>query len=116
MRLTAAEKRNAATRLLEWLKETGTTNWPNTYEMIQKASSALDEEIYTLWKAFDLLIVLGRLERNSPSGQKGARVEHWTPIEAPAPAHVVECKPENCPVLETLKKRFPSVREALETP
>ncbi len=104
--LTPAQKRGIADKLLRWLKDNDTKSWANTYLILREASSALDEEVFNLWKAFDLLLILGRIERISPNGRKGARVISYAPLTKPVPSDAVICSRANCPILKNIEKIF----------
>jgi hypothetical protein len=107
VRFTARERLTLAGSLLTWLKGIGMETWPNNSKMLEEASDALEVEKYDLWKAFDLLIILGRLERNNPNGRFGGHVANWTPVEQPLPPSVEVCRPETCPVVKALRDKFP---------
>ena len=102
-------KLRLAGRLLTYFQDTKTAYWKNTYAVLRGAAEDLGEEVYNLWAAFDLLLILGRVERNSPNGREGARVVDWTPVELPLPAGVRECKVESCPVVKALLTAFPGL-------
>ncbi len=84
MRKPPTYKRDLADRLLQWLNESGTTSWPRGYIMLAEASQSLKETIPDLWAGYDLLLALGRIERNNPNGKEGARVVDFRPLCLPA--------------------------------
>ena len=104
--LSPLQKRAIAERFLSWLREKNILSWPNTYSIIVRAADALDEEIYNLWKAYDLLVILGRLERISPNGRKGCRVLLYTPLTKPVPNEAIICNKQNCPILKQIGEIF----------
>lgn len=105
-------KRDLADRLLAWLKEVGgirysiggAVTWPNTYGMLMAAAADLDAEVFSLWKAFDLLIVMGRVVRNNPNGKKGGRVLDFSPLAVPLPPGFHLCEPDHCPVVQAVRR------------
>jgi len=105
--LTARQKLTMAGSLLAWLQGTKLETWPSNGQMLEAASDALKVQKCDLWKAFDLLITLGRFERNNPNGRFGGHVADWTPVELPLPASADICRPETCPVLKALRAKFP---------
>lgn len=81
--MTPADKRALADRLLTWLKAQGPQSWTRTYEILVKAAVDLDTEIFQLWKAYDVLLVMGRVERTIPHKSAG-RVLDTRPLSEPA--------------------------------
>ncbi|KKL98739.1 hypothetical protein LCGC14_1821400 [marine sediment metagenome] len=106
--LSPFEKRAIAEKFLHWLSENSIKDWPNTYSLIVRAADALDEEVYNLWKAYDLLVILGRLERISPNGRKGCRVLCFTPLTKPVPSDAILCNKKSCPILKQIGEIFNS--------
>ena len=101
--LTPVEKRELADKFLNWLVRMDYRSWDKTYTILLEASEALNEEVYNLWKAVDLLITLGRIERISPNGRQGCRVVSIIPLTLPVPSEAVICKRENCPFLKAIE-------------
>jgi len=104
--LTPTQKRIIAERFLAWLENNNIKEWGNTYSILLEVSEALNIEVYNLWKAHDLLITLGRIERISPNGKKGCRVVDYTPLTKPIDASILICSKESCPILKNLNKVF----------
>ncbi len=98
--LTPARKREIADNFLTYLKDNGIKQWGKTYMLLLELSEILKEEVYDLWKAFDLLVILGRIERINPNGRQGCRVVSYTALTKPVPSDAVICKRENCPILK----------------
>ncbi|MFA5429823.1 MAG: hypothetical protein WC329_01535 [Candidatus Omnitrophota bacterium] len=82
------EKRIIADRLLAWLKENELDAWSRAFDMLKKASFALNWEVYDLWKGYDVLLIMGRVERLS-SHKSAARVIDWRPLSEPASAKTI---------------------------
>lgn len=101
-RSSPTKRRESADKLLDWLKRYEIKEWSKTYGLLCSASDALNEEVYMLWKAFDLLLILGRIERISPNGKKGCRVISYAPLTKPVPSDAVICKRDNCPILKRI--------------
>lgn len=104
--LSPTQKRDIAQRFLLWLKESSNESCSNTYLLIREASEALNIEVYRLWKAFDLLIILGRLERNNPNGRTGFHVKDFTSLVKPIKPNVLVCSRKNCPILNDTEALF----------
>lgn len=102
MRLGPLEKREIAEKFLAWLERKEIKSWPNTYLLLLEASEAINEEVYTLWKAVDLLLALGRIVRVSPNGRKGCRVVSFTALTKPVPSNAIICCRANCPILKRI--------------
>ena len=100
--LTPIQKRSIAEKFLLWLKDNNISWWDKTYLLLREASEELEEEVFNLWKAFDLLIILGRIERNNPNGQKGCRVVSHTLLTEPVPNDAVICNRQNCPIIKNI--------------
>jgi len=104
--LTSRQKRETADKFLAYLSKNQIKSWDNTYSMLIEASEALNEEVFNLWKAVDLLLTLNRIERISPTGKKGCRVLSYAPLYMPVPSDAVICKRENCPILKAIGEVF----------
>ncbi len=100
--LSPFQKRQIADKFLAWLKKNDIKRWDKTYTLLLEASEALNEEVYNLWKAHDLLIILGKIERISPNGRKGCRVVSYAPLTKPVPSDAVICCRANCPIWKHL--------------
>lgn len=79
--------------------------------MLYEISGTTGEELPDLWKAYNLLRTLARLELNSPNGKKGFRVLDYTPISVGLPdrPNLPICDARRCPVLKLLTRKFPSI-------
>ncbi len=99
-------KRQVADKLLKWLKDNNIETWVKTYTVFSQASRELEEEIFSLWKAYELLRSMGRIALNCGNGQKGAHVVDYTPLANPISEDVVLCNRESCPILKDLSKYF----------
>ncbi len=100
--LSATKKLQIADNFLAYLKKNKIKEWGNTYLLLREVSEALKEEVFNLWKAFDLLIILGRVERINPNGRKGCRVLRFTALIKPVPSEAVLCNKKNCPILKNI--------------
>jgi hypothetical protein len=80
MRLSPSQKKDIADRFLLWLKDNKITTCRSTYNTIKQCSEKINEQIYDLWRAFDLLKTMGRVELNSPNGKYGFYVIDYTPL------------------------------------
>lgn len=98
--LSPFQKRQVAEKFLAWLKKNNTKSWDSTYLILIEASEAINEAVYDLWKAHDLLITLGKIERISPNGRKGCRVANYAPLTKPIPSEALICSRDNCPIMK----------------
>ena len=110
MRLSPIQRKDIADKLLSWLKANNISNCPKTYDILRQCSEEIDENLYDLWRAFDLLIILGRIERNNPNGKYGFTVLDYSPLsvvilKTEAFKNQIE-KEMLVKILKTLKKRF----------
>ncbi len=96
------KKRQVADKFLNWLKVKNIKTWPKTYAVLGQASEELDEEIFNLWKAYELLRSMGRIVLNCGNGQKGAHVVDYTLLAKPISEDAVLCNREDCPILKNL--------------
>ena len=99
-------KRQVADKLLNWLKDKEIQTWAKTHTVFLQASEELDEEIFNLWKAYELLRSMGRVALNCGNGMKGANVLDYTPLVIPISEEAVLCNRGNCPILEQLESIF----------
>ncbi len=113
--LSSKTKRELANKLIVWIKDnypmsrnTLVISWPNTSQMLDKASEALDEHKYDLWQVHDLLRTLGRIELNCPNGRKGGHLANDTPVE---PRFITErkCDPHRCSIVKAVFRTFPEL-------
>ena len=80
MRLSPLQRKEIAEKLLAWLKGKNITNCESSYKVIRQCSEEIHEQIYDLWKAYELLRIMGRLELNNPNGKRGFHVIDFTPL------------------------------------
>jgi len=109
MRTTLGQRRATADKMLAYLKEHNISTCHYTYGMLCKISEATGEQLPDLWKAYNLLRTLARLELNSPNGKKGFHVLDYTPILVGLPdrPNIPICDVRHCPVVKLLMQRFP---------
>lgn len=89
LRLNATHQREIADRLLRWLKERGMDVWPRTSVMIHDSAQGLHEEVFQVWKGYDLLRAMGRIELNCANGRKGGQVVDFTPLSQGGDMHMM---------------------------
>jgi len=115
--MESQHKRELANKLIAWLRQTYAPNnmqypispsWPNTSQMLDKASEALQEHKYDLWQVHDLLRTLGRIDLNNPNGRKGGRLVNDTPVELPVITER-KCDPHRCPIIKAVFRTFPDI-------
>ncbi len=80
MNLSPLQRKEIAERLLAWLKDKGIDNCANTHDTLQQCGKDIDEPLYDMWKAYELLRIMGRIELNKPNGRRGFRVLDFTPL------------------------------------
>lgn len=56
------QKREVADKMLIWLIDNNQCTWNSSYDLPSRASNDLNEPIYNLWKSYQLLRKLGRIE------------------------------------------------------
>ncbi len=119
MRMTPLRRKEIADKFLTWLKENNISTCDKSYDVIKKCSNEIDEPTYEIWKAYDLLRILGRIELNNPNGRHGFNVLDFSPLsvvvlKTEAFKNQIE-KDMLVKILKTLKKRFSYVwDESLE--
>ncbi len=96
------KKREVADKLLRWLKTNNIETWVKTLPVFVQASEELGEEIFNLWKAYELLRSMGRVALNCGNGKKGAHVVDYTPLALPIPEGIAVCDKNNCPILKVI--------------
>lgn len=80
MSLSPLQKKEIADKFLKWLKDNNITTCEKSYNTIKQCSESINKQIYDLWKAFDLLRIMGRIELNNPNGKYGFRIIDYTPL------------------------------------
>lgn len=103
------QRRDIADKMLLWLKDNGIDNCTNTHETLTQCADGIDEPLFNVWKGYELLRILGRLEPNSPNGRKGFKVVDYNPLSLPATPAVPICDVRHCPILKKLKLHFPEL-------
>lgn len=81
--MTLPAKRELADKVLRFLADTHERSWPNTHNIMQRAADSIGVELFEVWKAYDLLRLLGRVELINPNGQRGLRLLDTTPLTMP---------------------------------
>jgi hypothetical protein len=107
---TSKDKRKLADNLLSYLKITGRTSWPNTHDIMNEASKVLDAPISDIWKAYELLRILGRIELINPNGRQGMRLLDSTPLMLSGISIEIthyDPTPPLIDILQTLKDKYP---------
>lgn len=79
-RISPTWKMKIADKILVYLANEKIMEWGNTRDFAWESSKKLNFETFDFWKGYELLITLGRIERNSPAGNKGAHVVSLTPL------------------------------------
>lgn len=82
--LNLQQRRDLADRLLIWLKAKKLKRWGVNHTLFFEFSEEVNEPLYDVWKAYDLLRYTGRLGLNNPNGRKGGYVISFTPLSKPA--------------------------------
>lgn len=108
--MTPLLRKEIAEKLLTWLKENKISNCNKTYEVLKQCAEEISEPLYDIWKGYDLLRIMGRIELNNPNGKHGFTVLDFTPLS------VVVIKSEEYQnkvkkdmlvhILKTLKRRY----------
>ena len=80
MRLSPLQHKELAERLLAWLKDKGINDCANAHDTLQQCGEEIDEPLYDMWKAYELLRIMGRIELKNPNGRRGFRVLDFTPL------------------------------------
>ncbi len=80
MRLSPLQRKEIADKFLAWLKEKNITTCDKSYTVIEQCSNDLNEQIFELWRGYELLRTMGRIELNCPNGKKGFHVIDYTPL------------------------------------
>ncbi len=113
MRLSPLQRKELAEKLLMWLKDKGIDDCAKTYDTLRQCGEEIDEPLYDMWKAYELLRIMGRIELKNPNGRRGFRVLDFTPLS------VLVLKTDNFKrevqkdmlvrILKTLKKGYASI-------
>ena len=115
MRTELSYRRRVGDKVLVYLKEHKIATCGNSYKMLRDVSNAINEPLYVVWKSYELLRIMARLELNSPNGRRGFRVLDYTPLAVALPdrPNVAICEVQHCPILRALRRKFPSLNEEL---
>ena len=110
MGTTLSYRREIADKLLVYLKEHTVSSCDNTYELLKVVSEAIDEPLFVLWKGYELLRIMARIEMNSPNGRKGFHVLDYNPLAIALPDRpsVPVCEARQCPILKMIRRKFPN--------
>jgi hypothetical protein len=103
------QKREIADKMLVWLREHGIQTCSNTHDVLSECAVGINEHLYDVWKGYDLLRILGRLELNIPTGRKGFKVLDYSPLFLPAKPAVPICDIKHCPILKKVLLQFPEL-------
>lgn len=80
MSLSPLQRKELAEKLLAWLKDKGIDDCAKTYDTLRQCGEEIDEPLYDMWKAYELLRIMGRIELKNPNGRRGFRVLDFTPL------------------------------------
>jgi hypothetical protein len=80
MKLSSLQRKELADKFLSWLKDKNISRCDRTYDVIKQCSKEIDEPIYDIWKAYDLLKIMGRITLNRADGKAGFTVLDFTPL------------------------------------
>lgn len=92
------EKRVAADKLLAWLKGNNIKTTNDTHKTLSQCR--LDGyQMFDLWKGYEVLRIMGRVELNNPNGRKGFHVLSYKPLAKTLELKSSEriCNVDNCP-------------------
>jgi len=108
MKTTLSYRRDIADKMLVYLKEHSISSCDNTYKLLTVISDAIDEPLFMLWKGYELLRIMARIEMNSPNGKKGFHVLDYNSltISLPDRPNVPICEIESCPILKMIQRKF----------
>jgi len=111
MRTPLSYKRGVADKMLVYLKEQNIVTCADTYKMLSQISEVINEPLHILWKAYELLRPMARLELNSLNGRKGFRVLSYDPLASALPDRpsVLICEAQRCPILKAIRRKFPEL-------
>jgi hypothetical protein len=108
MRTTLSCRREIADKMLVYLKDNDIKSCDDTHELVTKISEAIDEPLFNLWKAYELLRIMARIEMNNPNGRKGFHVLDYNPLAVSLPdrPNVPVCEVKSCPILKMIKRKW----------
>lgn len=109
MKTSITYRREVADKILLYLKEHNISSCANSHAMLSEIAEAIDEPLFNLWKAYELLRIMARLELNSPNGKKGFHVLDYSPITSglpDRPTNIRLCNKDNCPILKLLHDKW----------
>ena len=108
MRTSLSYRREVADKMLVYLKENEISSCDNTYNLLHKISEVIDEPLFMIWRGYELLRIMARIEMNCPNGKKGFRILDYNPLALSLPdrPNVPVCEVMSCPILKMLKKKW----------
>lgn len=111
MKTTLSYRRDIADKVLAYLKDNRITSCGNTHDLLTEISEAIDKPLYDLWKAYELLRIMARIEMNNPNGRKGFHVLDYNPLAVSLPdrPNVPMCEVRSCPILKMIQRKFKGV-------
>jgi hypothetical protein len=94
--------------MLAYLKEHDITSCDNTYNLLTTISETISEPLFMLWKGYELLRIMARIEMNNPNGRKGFHVLDYNPLAIALPdrPNVPICEIKYCPILKMIKRKW----------
>jgi hypothetical protein len=78
--MNLSDRRVIADKVLVYLKKEHIGSCLDSSKMLDQISDAINEPKYNIWKAYELLRMMARIELNSPNGRKGFKVLDYTPL------------------------------------
>ena len=108
MRTTLSYRREIADKMLAYLKEHDIKSCDNTHDLVTKIAEAIDKPLFNLWKGYELLRIMARIEMNNPNGRKGFHVLDYNPLAVSLPdrPNVPVCEAGSCPILKMIKRKW----------
>jgi len=108
MRTTLSYRRDIADKMLAYLKENDIKSCDNTHTLLTTISEAIDKPLFDLWKAYELLRIMARIEMNNPNGRRGFHVLDYNPLAVSLPdrPNVPVCEARSCPILKMIKRKW----------
>ena len=77
-RLSPLQRKEIADKFLLWLRDHNIRECDHTYDLIRQGAEGIGEQPHNIWKAYDLLRLMGRIELKNPNGKHGFRVIDYT--------------------------------------
>ncbi len=103
-----SHRREIADKMLVYLKKNNIKSCTKSYEVLEAIAESIDEPLFDVWKGYELLRIMARIELNNPNGRKGFRVLAYNPIALGLPDRpsVPICEAGNCPIWKILNKKW----------